>query len=344
MRIAVERGRGVKPELKLGICGEHGGEPRVGRVLPRARPRLRLVLAVPRAARAPRRGAGRAGGARRHRGRRRRLIRAAAGVRVSRGSAPRAHGALRDTRCRARADRGFGDRGRGRIRREGGRRRRSGNTGPRFQACSISKPVAVLGMLRLVEQGVLDLDADVNEMLMSWRVPPNASWQPRVTLRQIASHSAGLTVGGFPGYARRAALPTLREILTGSPRRTRRASGSTRCPGIEFRYAGGGTTVLQQVLEDVTGRPFAKLMRELVLDPSGCPAAPTRSRCRTSCTPTRRRRTGGRKSGGQRLARVPGARRRGPVDDAATCSLAVGVRRSRRALRRSSGRSSRCRC
>ena len=90
------------------------------------------------------------------------------------------------------------------------------NSATRFQACSISKPVAVLGMLRLVEQGVLDLDADVNEVLTSWRVPPNASWQPRVTLRQIASHSAGLTVGGFPGYVRGAALPTLRDILTGS--------------------------------------------------------------------------------------------------------------------------------
>lgn len=68
----------------------------------------------------------------------------------------------------------------------------------RFQACSISKPVAVLGMLRLVERGVLDLDADVNEMLTSWRVPPNASWQPRVTLRQIASHSAGPRSEGSP--------------------------------------------------------------------------------------------------------------------------------------------------
>ena len=101
----------------------------------------------------------------------------------------------------------------------------------RFQACSISKPVAVLGMLRLVEQGVVDLDADVNDMLTSWRVPPNAAWQPRVTLRQIASHSAGLTVGGFPGYARgsRAAHADGRSSPA-LPPRTRRASGSTRCP------------------------------------------------------------------------------------------------------------------
>jgi CubicO group peptidase (beta-lactamase class C family) len=139
----------------------------------------------------------------------------------------------------------------------------------RFQACSISKPVAVLGMLRLVERGVLRLDGDVNDVLTSWRVPPNASWQPRVTLRQIASHTAGLTVGGFPGYRRGAALPTLTEILTGtSPANTAGIRVDT-LPGAELRYAGGGTTVLQQVLEDVTGRPFGDLMQELVLEPLG---------------------------------------------------------------------------
>ena len=105
----------------------------------------------------------------------------------------------------------------------------------RFQACSISKPVAVLGMLRLVEQGVLDLDADVNDMLTSWRVPPNASWQPRVTLRQIASHSAGLTVGGFPGYAREAPLPTLTEILTGSAPANTAGIRVDTLPSVEFR-------------------------------------------------------------------------------------------------------------
>jgi CubicO group peptidase (beta-lactamase class C family) len=139
----------------------------------------------------------------------------------------------------------------------------------RFQACSISKPVAVLGMLRLVEQGVIDLDADVNEMLRSWRVPPNASWQPRVTLRQIASHSAGLTVGGFPGYTRGAPLPTLTQVLTGSAPANTAGIRVDTLPGVEFRYAGGGTTVLQQVLVDTTGRPFAELMRDLVLEPLG---------------------------------------------------------------------------
>ncbi len=139
----------------------------------------------------------------------------------------------------------------------------------RFQACSISKPVTVLAMLRLVEEGTLDLDADVNDVLTSWRVPPSAAWQPRVTIRQIASHSAGLTVGGFPGYRRGTPLPTLTQILTGSSPANTEGIRVDTLPGVEFRYAGGGTTVLQQVVEDVTRGPFPALMRELVLGPLG---------------------------------------------------------------------------
>src|SRR3954468_263513 len=70
----------------------------------------------------------------------------------------------------------------------------------RFQAGSISKPVAALAALRLVARGELDLDADVNDRLRTWRIPPTTGWQPRVSLRQLLSHTAGLTVHGFPGY------------------------------------------------------------------------------------------------------------------------------------------------
>jgi CubicO group peptidase (beta-lactamase class C family) len=138
-----------------------------------------------------------------------------------------------------------------------------------FQACSISKPVAVLAMLRLVEQGLLDLDQDVNERLVSWRVRPLAGWQPMVTLRQLASHSAGLTTSGFPGYRRGDALPTTVEILDGTGPANTFAVRVDTVPGVQFRYSGGGTMVLQQVLEDVTGTPFGELARELVLRPLG---------------------------------------------------------------------------
>ncbi|MDX1409866.1 MAG: serine hydrolase domain-containing protein, partial [Saprospiraceae bacterium] len=70
-----------------------------------------------------------------------------------------------------------------------------------FQAASISKPVAGAGALTLVEDGLVDLDRDINTLLNSWRLPANnyTREQP-VTLRLLLTHSAGLTVHGFPGY------------------------------------------------------------------------------------------------------------------------------------------------
>lgn len=139
----------------------------------------------------------------------------------------------------------------------------------RFQACSISKPIAALAMLRLVDRGLLDLDADINTVLASWRLPRNADWQPVVTLRQLASHSAGLTMSGFPGYKRTDDLPTTVQILRGMhPANTLDVRVDT-VPGTQFRYSGGGTLAMQLLLEDVTGTPFPVLMRELVLDPLG---------------------------------------------------------------------------
>jgi CubicO group peptidase (beta-lactamase class C family) len=139
----------------------------------------------------------------------------------------------------------------------------------RFQACSISKPIAAFGMLRLVDRGLLDLDADVNHILTSWRVPRNAEWQPVVTLRHLVSHSAGLTTSGFPGYRRSATLPSAVEILTGVDPANTFGVRVDAIPGTQFRYSGGGTLAMQQLLEDATATPFPTLMRELVLDPLG---------------------------------------------------------------------------
>src|SRR5262245_22807817 len=123
--------------------------------------------------------------------------------------------------------------------------------------------------MRLVEQGRLDLDADVNDYLTSWRVPANAGWQPRVTLRQLLSHTAGTTVHGFPGYPASGPWPTVVQILQGVPSANNQSIMVDVLPGTQFRYSGGGTTIAQQVVADVTGRPFPELMQELVLGPVG---------------------------------------------------------------------------
>lgn len=139
-----------------------------------------------------------------------------------------------------------------------------------FQAASISKPVAATAALRLVEDGVLDLDEEVNVKLTSWKIPENEfTANTKVTLRHLLSHTGGLTVRGFPGYAAGAEVPTLVQILDGvEPANTDPIRVDTE-PGTAWRYSGGGITVAQQLMIDVSGKPFPELMRENVLEPLG---------------------------------------------------------------------------
>ncbi len=135
-----------------------------------------------------------------------------------------------------------------------------------FQAASISKPVAAVAALRLVEAGRLDLDAAVNRKLVSWRVPESDfNKERKVTLRDVLSHTGGLTVHGYPGYAAGKPVPTLLQVLDGAPPANSAPTRVDIAPGTRWRYAGGGFSVMQQLLIDVTGQPFPELMRESVL-------------------------------------------------------------------------------
>ena len=139
-----------------------------------------------------------------------------------------------------------------------------------FQAASISKPVAAFGALRLVRQGRLSLDDDVNRQLGSWKVPRDAASGDRpVTLRGLLSHSAGVTVHGFPGYGSGMPIPSLREILEGAGPANSPPIRVDIPPGSQSRYSGGGYVILQQLIEDATGQGFAQVMHQLVLEPVG---------------------------------------------------------------------------
>jgi CubicO group peptidase (beta-lactamase class C family) len=139
-----------------------------------------------------------------------------------------------------------------------------------FQAASISKPVAALAALQFVDAGKLELDADVNRYLTSWKVPDSEfSATEKVTLRRLLTHSAGMSVSGFPGYASGAALPTLTQILNGEPPANTGPIRVERIPGASWQYSGGGYTIVQQLLIDVSGVPFPRLLEERVLAPLG---------------------------------------------------------------------------
>lgn len=140
-----------------------------------------------------------------------------------------------------------------------------------FQAASISKPVAAMGILRLVQDGTLSLDADINSMLKSWKFPAGEHTRDRpVTLRALLSHTSGLGDGfGFPGYHPKDTIPSVVQILNGEKPSNTGKVLMERPPFTAIKYSGGGVTIVQLAATDTTGRPFAALMRSLVLDPIG---------------------------------------------------------------------------
>lgn len=141
-------------------------------------------------------------------------------------------------------------------------------TGPKatfFQAASISKVIAALTVMRLVERGTLSLDIPVNNVLRSWQL--TGADADKVTPRLLLAHRAGTNVPGFPGYPAEAELPTLAEILEGAPPANTPRVRIEHPPGTMYLYSGGGTTVLQQLVGEVAGQPFDAVAADLVLKP-----------------------------------------------------------------------------
>jgi CubicO group peptidase (beta-lactamase class C family) len=132
-------------------------------------------------------------------------------------------------------------------------------------AASISKPISAVRAHQLVEEGVFDLDADINSYLTSWKVPENEfTSAEKVTIRRILNHTAGLTVWGFPGYDKGDTIPSVVAVLDGK--------GNTdpvkvyKVPGESWMYSGGGYTVLQLAMMDTEGMAFHQSMQENVLN------------------------------------------------------------------------------
>jgi CubicO group peptidase (beta-lactamase class C family) len=139
-----------------------------------------------------------------------------------------------------------------------------------FQAASLSKPVTALAVMKLWERRRVDLDTNVNQYLKSWRLPDNELTQARpVTLRELLTHTAGVTVPGFPGYEAGSPLPTVTQILDGQAPANNSPIRVDIQPEKIWRYSGGGYVIAGQVLTDVTGIAFPRLMHDLLLRPLG---------------------------------------------------------------------------
>jgi CubicO group peptidase (beta-lactamase class C family) len=140
-----------------------------------------------------------------------------------------------------------------------------------FQVASLSKWVSAFGIMKLVEDGKLDLDAPVSKYLTRWQLPPSEFNNEEVTVRRLLSHTAGLTDGlGYSGFETGTPVQPIEQSLTKAADADEGVSGAVRVgiePSSEFKYSGGGYTLLQLLVEEVSGKTFASYMKETVFDP-----------------------------------------------------------------------------
>ncbi len=139
-----------------------------------------------------------------------------------------------------------------------------------FEPGSISKSLNALGILKLAQDKKVDLYADINTYLTSWKFPYDSlSKGKKINLAQLLSHQAGLSTHGFPGHPVKGPVPTVLQVLDGKSPAVTQAVRSQFEPGLKFQYSGGGTTISQVLLTDVTGQAYDRWMYENVLKPIG---------------------------------------------------------------------------
>ena len=142
-----------------------------------------------------------------------------------------------------------------------------------FQVASLSKWISAFGIMKLVEDGKLDLDAPVSKYLTRWQLPPSEFNNEAVTVRRLLSHTAGLTDGlGYSGFETGTTVQSIEQSLTKASDADEGSTGAVHVgiePGSEFKYSGGGYTLLQLLVEEVSDQSFASFMKDSIFEPLG---------------------------------------------------------------------------
>ncbi len=140
-----------------------------------------------------------------------------------------------------------------------------------FPLASMSKMIAALGVMKLVEEQKIDLDAPVEQYLSRWSLPDSDFDAEQVTVRRLLSHTAGFNDGlGFGDYAANETLPSLEKSLS----KPRASSGPVEIklgavPGEEWNYSGGGYLIIELLVEEVSGQPYKEYIVDALFQPLG---------------------------------------------------------------------------
>jgi len=144
----------------------------------------------------------------------------------------------------------------------------SATTGTLFEAASTTKLLTAVLALRLVEQGLIGLDDDVNQYLKSWKVPENEfTREKKVTLRFLLTHQAGLKSGSFPYEDDK--VPSLVQVLQGETPALNKRVNVESVPGEKHQYSNFGYVVIQLLIEDITGKSYINVAQENLFGPLG---------------------------------------------------------------------------
>lgn len=140
------------------------------------------------------------------------------------------------------------------------------NTQTGFNIGSISKMFTAWGIMKLVEDHKLNLDAPFSDYISSWNLPKSEFNSNKITIRNLLQHTAGLSVHGYNGYETKKELTSTTKSLLGTTN-TDEAVKLIMEPESKWQYSGGGYTILQLVIEEVSGMPFAKYMTKNIFKP-----------------------------------------------------------------------------
>ncbi len=139
-----------------------------------------------------------------------------------------------------------------------------------FQASALSIPVSAYAALRMVEQGKVSLDENINSYLQSWQLPDNEfTKEKKATIRNLLNHSAGINLHATPGYSTDSVIPTLIEVLDGTPPAKNEPLAVNKEPDESYYISYPGYGIIQQMMIDVEEREFPEIMNDLVLQPLG---------------------------------------------------------------------------
>jgi CubicO group peptidase (beta-lactamase class C family) len=137
-----------------------------------------------------------------------------------------------------------------------------------FQVASITKSFVATAVMQKVQEGSISLTGDVNTQLISWHLPQNDFTKSSpVTVKQLLSHTAGVSNSMFPGFDPNYVLPTIVQVLDGLPPAKNERVKIIANPGSRYSYSNCGYWILAQLLEDIANKELGGIIEEGIFQP-----------------------------------------------------------------------------